>query len=932
MFKFNGKLFVILTLLLMSSGFAQKDKVPVNPNVTVGTLSNGMKYFIMQNKKPEKRAELRLMVNAGSILEDDNQKGLAHFVEHMAFNGSTHFKKNELVDFLESVGIKFGPELNAYTSFDETVYMLQVPTDKPDLVEKGFLVLEDWAHGLSFDNTEIDKERGVITEEWRLGRGAGMRMLDKQLPVIFKNSKYADRLTIGDVNIIKSFEYETLKKYYKDWYRPDMMAVAAVGDFDKAEIEKIIKQHFENIKQVSNPRERVLSPVPGHKETLFSIASDKEATGSEVSLYIKKPSEKVVTIDDYKNSIISGLFSTMISSRLNELTLLADPPFVGAAAGKTGFVRTSDAFYLGAGVKDGGIERGLEAVLREAERARKFGFTATELERAKKNVLRGMEKSLAEKDKMESSNHIDRIVSHFLRGSVMPGVEIQYELYNKLVPVITLEDVNKIAGELLVSENRVVVVSVPEKEGVKIPTEESLKNVLDKVQNEKIEAYVDKVKNVPLVKDLPVPGTIVSSSKNEKLDLTEWKLSNGARVILKKTDFKNDEILFSAFSSGGSSLVEDNEFLSTSMAPQIAAESGLGEFNQTELRKALTGKIANVNAFIGRLSEGFSGSCSPADAETMFQLLYLRFTNPRFDSTAFISLKAKMKAMLENSRNEPSSVYNDTLTNTLYNYHFRTRPVTVDLLNEIDLATAEKKFKERINDAGDFTYMFVGNIDIEKIKPLILQYIGGLPGKNLNEKWKDRNYTNPVGVIEKEVRKGIEPKSSVAIIFTGDYVWNRADEYNLESLIDALNIRLREVIREDKGGTYGVGIRQNISKYPTPRYQLTLGFGCNPDRAEELSKAAFQVLDSMKQFGPTVETLNKVKETQKRTREVNLKRNGFWLGLINNYLSNNDNPEEFLNYSKWNENLKAEDIKAAANKYINDKNYVKVVLYPENKK
>lgn len=932
MIKFNSKLLAIFVLLIAASGFAQKEPVPVNPNITIGTLSNGIKYYILPNKKPEKRAELRLMVNAGSILEDDNQKGLAHFVEHMAFNGSTHFKKNELVDFLELIGVKFGPELNAYTSFDETVYMLQVPTDKPDLVDKGFLVLEDWAHGLSFDNTEIDKERGVITEEWRLGRGAGMRMLDKQLPVIFKNSKYADRLTIGDVNIIKNFEYETLKKYYKDWYRPDMMAVAAVGDFDKAEIEKLIKQHFENIKPIEKPRVREYSPVPNHKETLFAIASDKEATMSEISLYIKRPTEKVVTIDDYKKSIISSLFSTMINARLNELTLLADPPFVGAAAGKSGFVRTSDAFYLGAGVKDGGIEKGLEAVLREAERARKFGFTATELDRAKKNVLRGMEKALAEKDKMESSNHIDRMVSHFLRGVVMPGVEIQHGLYNKLVPTITLEDVNKMTGELLLTDNRVVTVSVPEKEGVKIPTEESLKAVLDKVQSEKIEAYVDKVKSVPLVKELPKPGTIVSESKNEKLDFTEWKLSNGARIVLKKTDFKNDEILLSSFSQGGLSLVEDNEFLSASMANQIAAESGLGEFDQTELRKALTGKIANVNPFIGRTHEGFNGSCSPADAETMFQLIYLRFTNPRFDSTAFVSLKAKMKAMLENLRNEPRAVFDDTLTCTLNNYNFRTRPLTIDMLDQINLETAAKKFKERINDAGDFTYIFVGNIDIEKMKPLILQYIGGLPGKNLNEKWIDRKYTNPVGIVEKEVRKGIEPKSTVSVIFTGDFTWSRTEEYYLESLMDALNIRLREVIREDKGGTYGVGIRSNINKFPTPRYQLTLGFGCNPDRAEELTKAAFMVLDSMKQFGPSNEILLKVKETQRRTREVNLKRNGFWLGVFNNYFSTQENPEEFLNYSKWNENLKAEDIKATANKYINDKNYIKAILYPEAKK
>jgi zinc protease len=911
---------------------AQNEKMPVDPKIKIGVLSNGIKYYILENKKPEKRAELRLMVNAGSILENDDQKGLAHFVEHMAFNGSTHFKKNELINYLESVGVKFGPELNAYTSFDETVYMLQVPTDKEDIVDKGFLVLEDWASGLSFDSLEIDKERGVITEEWRLGRGADMRMFDKQLPILFKDSKYAERLTIGDINIIKNFKHETLKSFYRDWYRPDLYAVAAVGDFNKDDIEKLIKKHFEGIKSAASPRVRDYSEVPPHKETYYAIAADKEATASLVSLYITHPSEKVETINDYRENIIGGLFLNMLNSRLAELSILPDPPFVSASAGKGRFVRTVDAYSLGALVKESGIEKGLETLLRETERARKFGFLETELDRTKKNALRRLEKSFAERDKFESGSLINGMVSNYLNGSVIPGIEIQYELYKKLLPTIKLEDINKVAEQLLMKENRVVMVNTPEKEGVKLPTEETLQSVLNKVENEKIEPYVDKVKNVPLVKQLPKPGSVLACLKNDKIGYTEWKLSNGARVIIKSTDFKNDEIQMQAFSYGGLSQVEDNEYNSSMLATQIAVQSGLGEFNINELRKALTGKIANASPYISKNTEGFTGSCSPADAETMFQRIYLNFTNPRFDSSAFISYKAKLKAMLENARNEPEAVYQDTLQCVLSNYNLRNLPFTLETLDRIDLKTAEKTFRERFNDAGDFTFVFVGNIDTVKFKPLVLQYIGGLEGKNSGEKWIDRKVTNPAGIVERIVKKGIEPKSYVTVVMVKPFNWSRIEEYRLESLIDALNIRLREVIREDKGGTYGVGIREGVSKFPTSKYQITFNFGCNPERVDELSKAAFQVLDSMKQFGPSPEIVNKVKEIQMRTREVNLKKNDFWLRIIAAYLENQDNPDEILDYSKWNVNLKGDDIKAAAQKYLSDDNYVKVVLYPEIKK
>jgi zinc protease len=926
-------LLISITFLFNNSfTYSQQENLPVNPDVKIGYLDNGIKYYILENKKPEKRCELRLIVNAGSVLENDDQKGLAHFVEHMAFNGSTHFKKNELINYLESIGVKFGPELNAYTSFDETVYMLQVPTDKPDLVEKGFLVLSDWASGLAFDSIEIEKERGVITEEWRLGRGAQMRMLDKQLPIIFKNSHYADRLTIGDIEVIKNFKHETLKNFYRDWYRPDLMAVVAVGDFDKLQIENLIKQNFENIKQPNNIRERTLFPVPKHKETLFAITSDKEAANTTVSLYFKQDVQKTLTISDYKIRIINNLFSGMLTKRFQELTMLPNPPFINAMAGRGSFCRTSDINMLNAMVKDGGIQVGLETLVREAERVRLFGFTSTELERQKQILLRNAEQQLAEKDKTESSQLINQFVGNFLNQNPIMGYENTYKILKEILPKITLEDVNKLVNDYVQTENRVVVISMPEKEGLNIPLEKELSEVINKVSGEKITAYEDKVSNQPLIKEIPKPGKIISETKNEKPGFTEWKLSNGARVLVKKTDYKNDEIVVRAFSNGGTSLAEDKNYIASVTAAGLINESGLGNFSLMELQKLLAGKVISLSPIISQYYEGLSGGCSPRDIETFMQMLYIGFSSPRIDSNAFLSFKTKIASRLENAGNDPQSVFSDTLNYLASNYHFRNRPWNLSTLSEMNLNESIKFFKERFADASDFTFIFVGNVDEIKFKPLVETYIGSLPPLNRNENFRDLNYTTPSGIVEKRVEKGIEQKSSVAFVYAGSFEWSRENEYKLEALIDVMNIRLREVIREEKGGTYGVRVSYSSSKYPVPKYSINISWGCNPERVDELVNAMFSTIDSVKRFGPSVETLNKVKETQRRQREVKVQQNNFWAGMLFNYLLNGEDPALIAEYNNWIDKLTIEDIKYFANKYIKSDNFIKCVLYPEKTK
>ena len=919
----------ICVFLFTSIIISQNQPLPVDENVITGTLENGVKYYIQKNQKPEKRAELRLFVNAGSVLEKDDQRGIAHFVEHMAFNGTEHFKKNELVNYLEKLGIKFGPELNAYTSFDQTVYMLTVPTDSAGVLENGFLVLEDWAHNLSFDPAEIDKERGVVIEEWRLGRGAQMRMLDKQLPILFKGSRYAVRLPIGQKEIIENASYETIKDFYTTWYRPDLIAVAAVGDFDVKEIEGYIKKYFSNIAPPEIEEERKVYDIPDHTATYFAIASDKEAQYSLVSLYILQEPQKVESIEDYKNDLVHNIFYGIMNDRLNELTSTPDPPFAYGYAGNSRFAKAADVSFLVAMVKDGGIDKGFEALLRETERVRLYGFTDTEFERQKTSLLRDAEQKLAEKDKTESSKIIGEFGSNYIYGDPIISIEDEYNLTKLLLPQITLDEVNNVSSELLSKDNRVVLVNSPEKEGLKIPTEEELAGIMTAVGSEKITPYEDKVVEKPLVENVPSPSPVISSIHYDNINATEWVLGNGVKVLFKPTDFQNDEILFKAFSPGGSSLVTDDDFRSAEYASAIEGESGLDGFNKTELEKYLSGKIASVSPYISNYFEGLNGKASPKDIETLFQLIYDYFTEPRIDSTGYLSFESKMRSYLENRSNNPQSAFQDTLQVTMSNYHFRSRPMTTDMLSEIDPNKSLSIMKDRFKDASDFTFVFVGNIDSVIFKPLVETYLGGLPSYNTSEKPRDLNYKPIKGLVSKDVKKGIEPKSSVAISYTGDMAWSRSNEHLIQSLVDVLQIKLRESLREDKGGTYGVYAYDQVYRIPKTHYSINFGFGCDPDRVEELVQTLYSVLDSVKNFGPDEIVIEKVKETQKRQWELNLQKNNFWESTLADYLQYNDDPTSMLNYPQWVHEITADEIRKAANKYLGE-NIVQVVLFPES--
>lgn len=902
-----------------------------DPKILIGKLENGLTYYIRENKKPEKRAELRLVVKAGSILEDDEQQGLAHFVEHMAFNGTKNFPKMDLVNYLEKSGVRFGPDLNAYTDFDETVYMLQVPTDSQDVMKKGFQILEEWAHDVTFDSTEIDKERGVIVEEWRLGRGAEWRVAMKHIPFELYKSRYADRITIGKKEIIESCPYDAIHRFYRDWYRPDLMAVLAVGDFDKKEIEKLIKDHFSNLKNPSKERERVKYPIPDNQETLVSIATDPELTRTSVDMIFKRGAHESRTVADYRKDVISNLYDGMLNDRLQELLQNPNPPFIYAYSSDGRFYGDKQVYNLGAGVKENSILGGLETVVREAFRVKQHGFTQSELERQKLSSLRWMEEYYKERDKTESRIFISEYIRNFLVNEPIPGIEAEYDLYKELLPQITNEEVNKLAEERITADNRVIMISAPKKERVTIPTDAEVLTLVKKVNTEKLDPYIDKFSAEPLVSGLAAPGTITEEKKIASLGVTEWKLSNGSRVILKPTDFKNDEILFSAYSNGGSSLVADTDYLSAVFAPSIVSQSGIGKFDLIALEKKLAGKVASVNPSIGRLGEGFNGSASPQDLETLFQLTYLYAMAPKRDSVAFASLMERQRAALQNRSVSPERAYYDTIQVTVSNYHYRTRPMTLQLLKEINFDRALSIYKERFADFSDFTFFFVGSFKIDSIKPLVEQYLATLPSLKRNETWKDVGIKPPKGVISKEVDRGIEPKSTVNITFTGPFEWSQQNRYIFNSMLEALNIKLREVLREDKGGTYGVRASGSLSLFPRQEYSMTLSWGCDPGRVDELVKTALLQIDSMKMRPLDTIYVEKVSEIQRRSFEVNLKRNDFWLGNLQAYYTNNENPEMILNYPKLVDHLNAGEIQNATKKYFDMNNYVKVVLYPEKK-
>lgn len=931
--------FLILFLLagLFSAGsYAQQasmeldSQIPIDSKVKIGKLDNGMTYYVRSNSEPKNRVELTLVVKAGSILEDEDQQGLAHMVEHMAFNGTKNFKKHEIIEYLESLGMKFGPEVNAYTSFDETVYGIKVPLDSIEYLDKGLLVLHDWASQISFEDEEIDKERGVIHEEWRMGQGAQDRMMRQYLPVMLHGSHYGERLPIGKMEVVDHCEHDALRRYYRDWYRPDLMAVIAVGDFDVNVIEKKVIDLFSKIPAKENPRERTYYDVPDHDNTLVKVVTDKEAQQTLVQLIYKHPTSITKTVADYRKNIIHDLYNGMINARLQELTLTEDPPFVYGFSYYSNFIGPKDAYASIAVAGSDQIEDALTAIVTENERVKAFGFTDTELEREMKSTLRNMEKSYNERDKVKSESYVSEYKRNFLPTlEPIPGMEYEYALYKKYVPTITLEEVNALAPKWISDKNRVLILMAPEKEGQTLPTEKELLKILNSVDKTKIEAYIDKVSDKALLADMPTPGKIAKKKKNKELGYETWTMKNGTKVVIKQTDFKQDEILFRAYSDGGNSLYDQADDVSASIATEIIGESGIGSYDKTELDKYLSDKVVRVSPFIDELTEGFNGSASPADLETMLQLVYLYFTNPRQDKTAFNSYIKRMKGVLENRSASPESAFQDTLQVTMASHHPRRRPMTAELLDEADFKQVNRIFKQRFGDPGSFTFYFVGNIDPKEMKPLIEKYIGGLPTVKRNETWRDLKIHAPKGKIEKVVKKGSDPKSIVYMKYHGSFDYNWKNKADIEVLSEILTTKLLESIREDESGVYSIGAYPGSQHYPESEFGVTIYFGCAPDNVDKLSEGVYAEVEKLKKDGPTEVDLKKAQEKKLRERETGMRENRFWLSALRNFDYHGDSPDDLNKYNDYIKSLTPEHLKKAANTYLSKENFAKIVLKPE---
>jgi zinc protease len=926
--------FIFTSSAIFAQQFKESDLVPFDKSVKKGTLKNGLTYYIKKNSRPENKVDLRLIINAGSILENDDQQGLAHFVEHMCFNGTKRFPKNQLVDYLQSIGVKFGQHLNAYTSFDETVYFLPIPSDNPEKLEKGFQIIEDWAFNANLIPEEIDKERGVVLEEYRLGLGADKRMEDKYIPKMMHNSKYADRLPIGKKEILENFTYDKVINYYKDWYRPNLMSVIVVGDIDVAAMEQKIKDHFGNYQNPKNEKTRQIFEVPNHKETFVSIESDKEAAQTQIQLLYKDYGipKKIKTVGDYKKRLAEGLFSTMLNNRLIGLTNSASPPFTyGFSYHGSTFARQKEAFQSFAMIDEKKQIEALIVLVSENERVKKFGFTKGEFERAKNEILARTESNFKDIDKTESENFVSDCQSNFLDDLPIPGIMWEFEAAKKLLPIIDLQTVNVLIKDFIKSDNIVAVITSPEKDGLKKVTEAEVLAALQ-INTNDLKAYEDKEIATSLIRNPIKEGSITKKETNEKIGLTTLTLSNGSKVTYKKTDFKNDEIMLEAISFGGSNLYSNEEMKKTQFANGGLTEAGFSGLNQNDIDKFMAGKIASVYPYIGGTTEGLRGSTTPKDLEYSFQMIHAYFTDLNFDAAAFEGYKQKQSNFFENMIAQPSFFFQQEFATYLNkdNPRWNGMVPTAEKWKTTDYKLACDKFKERFSNAADFEFFFIGNINDTKMEEFSKKYIASLPSNGTKERAKDLGFRLPKGNIKKVINKGKDPKSIVTIMFVGETNYSPKEAIAMVALGEVLTIKLLEELRENESGVYGVSARGSMSKIPYGSYSFTIGFPCGPENTDILIASALAEVDKIIKNGPQEKDILKYKEGEALEYKKKIKENRYWMSNFTRSFTNGTNPEDILLASEKVKEITAKDIQDVAIKYLS-KDKIIGVLMPEAK-
>ena len=932
----NLRIFNFLVFLTLSfSVFGQQlSPVPIDPKVRYGKLENGLTYYIRHNEQPKQRAEFYIAQNVGAILENDDQNGLAHFLEHMCFNGTKNYPGKGIINYLESIGVKFGTNINAYTSLDETVYNLSdVPTIRETIIDSALLVLHDWSGFVSLEEKEIDSERGVIREEWRTGAGAERRMWKESNKLKYPGSQYAKRDVIGDTAVINNFTYQTLRDYYQKWYRPDQQAILIVGDVDVDKIEAKIKTIFADIKAKPNAGERPVYPIDDNVEPIIAIVKDAEARMTRIELEYKHdviPKEVKLSMQGYAMNIINNLISMMLGYRIDEITQQADAPFVGANAYYGELVKSKDAFQLLAVPKEGRELAGLKAILLEAEKMKRFGFTNSELERAKIDLLKSMENAYNDRENQKNRNLVREYYRHFLSDEVIPGIEWEYNTLKMILPNLPIDAINQVAKSYVTDNNLIVSFTGPEKAEVKIPSEEEIRLAIADTKKAELTAKAEETMNKPLIEKAPKAGKVKKITQNSSLGTTEWVLSNGVRVVFRPTTFKKDEILLSAYSWGGTSRVKEIADLpSATLAAGIISNNGLGNYNQIELNKVLTGKIASVNPYISQYSEGFSGKSSVADFETMLQLIYLNFTGQRKDDNAYTAMMNMYKASLANSASDPRKAFSDSAGLMLTNHNPRTVLINLNTIEKVDQDKALTIFKQRFASPADFTFIFTGNVDMQNdsVKNAICTYLGGLKGKKVIEKMADDNVRKPLGKVNKYFNQEMKvKKASNLIIYSAKTPYDLQSKVTMTTIGNILNMRYLESIREKEGGSYGVGVRGSINNVPVDEAVVMMQFDTDPEKQQKLMGIIHKEVKDIIDNGPRQDDLQKVKENLLKKYEEDLRENSWWQSAVSLYYQDKLNLPD--NYKSAVEALTPELIQSTLKSIVDQGNVLEVVMKP----
>lgn len=932
-----------LCLLFFSMmGFAQpidwNKELPADPNVYVGKLPNGITYYLRHNEEPKNRASFYIIRNVGALLEEDNQDGLAHFLEHMAFNGTKNFPGNTLTSTLERHGISFGGNLNAYTTQEETVYNISdVPVTNENLIDTCLLILHDWSHYLTLDPKELDEERGVITEEWRTRNNSASRIRNQQMSVIYKGSKIAERDVIGELAVIQGFKPEEIRDFYYKWYRTDLEAIAIVGDFDIAKMEQKIKDLFSSIPAVENPAPRPFFEIPDHEETYFCLATDKEATGSKVQVMRifrdkTRDGNGKMTYGDIKRDLMQTFYNQMINNRINEQIQRGEAPYMAASVGFYGVTRGYYGYVIAANAKPNQEKEAFIGAITEHEKVAQHGFTESELERVKTNFLTGLESWVKDKDKTGNEEHINDMQENFLKNEAYVDIEDYAKAAIEILPYITAEEISAQAKEWWKANNRNIIVSGPS-EGVTHLTEEEARAILNEYENKPVAAYKDNTIQGSLITE-ELPGAEITKTKVlPEFEAEEWTLSNGAKVIYRKADYEKDEVSLTAYSPGGSTVYDDLDLLpAASMLGAFVPSYGIGNFDNISLRRLLTGKQAGCSVSVSGMYETINGGSTPKDFETMMQLLYLKFTAPRFDTLVHNVLIERTMIGVKQAAGQPQTIMKDSLQLIRNNYHPRTMLQNEDFVNKVTIDRIEKIYRDRISDASDFTFFIVGNVEKEEAQAMVKKYIGSIPSSYRKEHWVDHKVREPKGVTEKIIYIPLEiPKSTVIVNFVKEMKFNLKNSYMVNILGNILSTRYTKSIREEQGGTYGVGVRGAASREPYCRYSMFMQFDCDPDKAETLKPLLYKEIEDIKENGVTEDELSKIVKNMLKESEQGKAHNSYWMNTLSYYYKTGINQNDPKNFEEVISSLTTKDIQKFTKKMFKNVNVIDLIFAPAAK-